>query len=220
MSKGVLNQRIAHLQMPDRLRHLPISAEGYPVPWFVAWIDGVPDFRIVDTDKLVRAAKYHKCMLCGEPLGRFKTFTIGPMCAVNRTSSEPPSHHDCASYAATACPFLTQPRMRRNEKDLPEQRREPAGIMLRRNPGVTLLWTCVSYKPFRDSDGGVLFRVGDPWNIEFMCQGRTATRAEILESMDSGLPSLMAEAEAEGPDAIAALKQRYSQVLLELVPPS
>ena len=111
------------------------------------------------------------------------------MCAVNRTSAEPPSHYDCAFYAAQACPFLTQPRMRRNEKDIPEDTREPAGIMLKRNPGVTLVWVTRHYKPFK-AEGGVLFRLGDPGRVEFYAEGRKATRSEIMASIDSGMPIL------------------------------
>jgi len=36
-----LNARVRDLDMPLAIRSLPISAEGYPVPWFVAWmVDG------------------------------------------------------------------------------------------------------------------------------------------------------------------------------------
>ena len=61
-----------------------------------------------------------KCWLCGQTLGKHMTFPIGPMCAITRTTAEPPSHLACAEYAVKACPFLSQPRMRRNERDLPE----------------------------------------------------------------------------------------------------
>src|SRR5690348_7959044 len=115
-----LNQRIKHLEMPARIRKLPISDEGYPVPAFVEWIDCKPDFRVINGQHFRRCVEFKRCWLCGEPLGKFMTFVIGPMCGINRVSSEPPCHHDCALYSVKACPFLSQPRMRRNEKDLPE----------------------------------------------------------------------------------------------------
>ena len=86
-----LNASIAHIPLPKRLRWAPISETGYPVPWFVDWIDGKPDFRVMDGRKYDRAIKHDLCWLCGQTLGRFKVFTAGPMCAVNRTSGEPPS---------------------------------------------------------------------------------------------------------------------------------
>src|SRR5262245_17927108 len=112
-----LNASIRDIPLPARMARLPISPAGYPVPWFVATIKGEPDFRVIGPDKIARAVRADLCWLCGQTLGRFKAFVGGPMCAVNRTSAEPPSHRECAEYAVRACPFLTRPRMRRNEKD-------------------------------------------------------------------------------------------------------
>jgi hypothetical protein len=83
-----LNSRIRSLEMPERIRHLPISAEGYPIPFFVPYFDGKPEFRGFDPDKMRICARLQRCWLCGEPLGKFMAFVIGPMCAVNRTSAE------------------------------------------------------------------------------------------------------------------------------------
>lgn len=211
-----LNQRIRHLEMPDRMRHLPISDEGYPIPYFVPYYSGKPEFRGFDPDKMRVCVRHQRCWLCGERLGRLVTFTIGPMCAVNRVSAEPPSHHDCARYAAEACPFLSQPRMRRNEKDMPEDSRPAAGIAIKRNPGVTLLWATRSYKPFK-ANGGVLFEVGPPQRVEFYAEGRTATHDEIMASIDSGMPILRGTAEQDGPEAVAELEQMCAKAM-ELVP--
>ncbi len=199
-----LNQSIANLRMPLRVSRLPISPKGFPVPWFVAFIDGEPDFRVIGPSKIIDAVNKQLCWICGGPLGSYKVFTIGPMCSVNRVSAEPPSHLECAQYAATACPFLTQPRMKRNEKDLPDLGAEPAGIMIKRNPGVTALWVTKSYKPFR-AGNGVLFKVGEPTNVFWFAEGRTATRAEVETSIMSGLPLLEAEAKKEGIQAIKEL---------------
>ena len=210
-----LNQRIADLEMPERMRRLPISDEGYPIPYFVPFIDGKPEFRGMDADKLGLCVHLKRCWLCGQPLGVHLTFPIGPMCAVNRNISEPPSHHDCALYGVRACPFLTQPRMRRNEKDKPEG--HIAGVGLQRNPGVTCLWTTRSYKVWRPRGGGALFAIGDPETVEYFAEGRPATRAEVLASMELGLPLLMKIAEQEGSDAVAELLQQYDKAL-KLIP--
>jgi hypothetical protein len=173
----------------------------------VAWLGGVPDFRCIGLGKLVKAIHQRCCWLCGEPLGVWQTYAIGPMCIVNRvtSTSEPPSHLDCAEYAARACLFLTKPGMRRNEKDLPEER-NVAGVMIPRNPGVVALWITRSSKPFNVSNG-VLFDLGEPERILWYCEGRTATRAEVEASVASGLPLLEAEADKDGPDAIKELSQ-------------
>ena len=57
--------------LPLRLRKLPLDPRGYPVPWFVAWVDGVPEFRAVDGRKFVQAVRAKLCWVCGEPLGRW-----------------------------------------------------------------------------------------------------------------------------------------------------
>jgi hypothetical protein len=211
-----LNQRLINLHkdfpLPERMTNLPISDDGYPVPWFVPYVDGKPEFRAMDPEKIGIAIRHKKCWLCGETLGKFMVFTIGPMCAVNRNSSEPPSHRDCAQYAVRACPFLSQPKMRRNEKDMPEG--DVAGIGIPRNPGVTLLWTTLSYKVYRASGGpGILIRVGDPVKWEYFREGRYAYHDEILESMKTGLPILMKEAVKEGPEAVAELDQQYRNAI-------
>lgn len=218
--RTTFNNRIVHIEVPERMRSFKLSSEGYPVPWFVPWCkdpDGqsYPEFRGFDPEKLSIAVRLKRCWLCGEPLGKFMTFVIGPMCAVNRISAEPPSHHSCGEYAVKACPFLTQPRMRRNEKDLPPSR-EGAGIMLRRNPGVTLLWTTLDYRLMRDR-GGVLFRVGQPEKLEWFAEGRVATRPEILDSIESGLPVLREIAQKEGAESITAL-DRMIDTAMKLVP--
>src|SRR5438128_452198 len=94
-----------HIEMPIRMRSLP-RWQSRPVPWFVAWFEGVPDFRIIQSGRIAQAVREKLCWVCGEPLGKYKTFVIGPMCAVNRVVSEPPSHHDRAAYSASMCPFL------------------------------------------------------------------------------------------------------------------
>jgi len=193
-------------ELPQRMRSLPVDARGYPVPWFVAWVDGQPDFRIADSQKIDLALRRGCCFVCGEPVGKYKTFVIGPMCAVNRTTSEPPCHKDCAVFSATACPFLRLPRAQRRDANIPQGIQDPAGFMIPRNPGVTLLWTTLSYKRMR-VDNGLLFRLGDPVEMQWYSQTRAATRAEILESIDSGMPILRQFAEQGGAGDVAATRE-------------
>lgn len=201
-------------QLPDRLRGLPVDERGYPVPWFVAWHDGKPEFRAMDATKFRRAILEKLCWVCGNHLGVYQTFVIGPMCGVNRVSSEPPSHLDCALWSARNCPFLSNANRKRREDDLINNETladKSAGMAIARNPGVTLLWTTRTYKPFSDGKGGVLIRIGDPESIQFYANGRTATRAEIVESIESGLPLLRQVAEADGPEAVGELAKMTQQ---------
>src|SRR3981189_2409882 len=115
-----LNASIRHIPMPDRFKKLPISDKGFPIPYFVGELDGRRDFRVIRPDAIAACFNKRLCWLCGEKLGQYLAFVIGPMCSVNRVSSEPPSHRECAEYAVRACPFLSRPKMRRNEEGLPE----------------------------------------------------------------------------------------------------
>jgi hypothetical protein len=205
--------------LPPRMKRLDLDHRGFPVPWFVAWIDGNPDFRAIDAPKLGRAVRENRCWVCGDVLGQHKAFVIGPMCAINRVISEPPSHRDCAIFSARACPFLSQPRMRRNEKGLPEDCVEAGGFHLKRNPGAVCVWITRSFRPFRPQHGndGILFNLGDPIECLWFANGREATRAEVLQSIDSGYPELMAVARKQGTAAVAAL-ERYRIEVMPLLP--
>jgi hypothetical protein len=141
------NRSVDVLSMPDRIRRLPVSPKGFPVPWFVTWFDGdkpcrdgegVPDFRVINPQKMTRAMNNNLCWVCGCAMTSVhRAFVIGPMCCINRIISEPPSMRDCAIWSARNCPFLARPRMVRNEKDMPPGLIEAAGVPLDRNPGAT-----------------------------------------------------------------------------------
>jgi hypothetical protein len=244
-----LHASLTKIPMPGRIARRPLDPRGFPVPWFVIWLDaqdqpcpagtGRPEFRVMDHNKLVLAVRDHRCWICGEKTGANVAFVIGPMCALNRISSEPPSHVDCAEYAAIACPFLALPKMRRREvglpddvvaskaeddAKLPEIMQVPGisgatvgGFAVTRNPGVALVWVvkATSWRRARDGRGGLLFDVGDPLRVSWWCEGRPATRAEVLHSIDTGLPFLeravASEAEHEQAAARVALQAAYDR---------
>jgi hypothetical protein len=133
-------------------------------------------------------------------------FVIGPMCAINRNTAEPPCHRECAEFSVQACPFLRFPNRKRDGDDMPEGR-APGGeeAMITHNPGVTCLWVTTSYKPYRAPNGDTLITVGAPVDVVWWAHGRAASRDEVLASINSGLPLLRGLAEREGKDAIAAL---------------
>jgi hypothetical protein len=210
------NAAIRDIAMPDRMKRLPLSATGFPVPWFVDFQNGVPDFRVIKRGAVADAYHLKKCWICGQPLGRVGAMTLGLMCAINRVVSEPASHRDCAVYAAQACPFLANPRMRRNEKDLPDQRIAPPGVHSPRNPGVVAIWLTRSYRPFKTPDGGALFTFDDPERVEWFCEGRAATRGEVTASIKASLPQLAALAKEEGVAAIDDLLQAVAALVPHL----
>jgi ferredoxin len=178
---------------PDRIAALPVDHRGFPIPWFVAWQDGKPVFPAMDPEKMAKAIKDSRCWVCGQPLGRYKVYVVGPMCIANRVSSEPPSHLDCARFAAENCPFLANPNMKRVPIEKYEGTTENvAGIMIPRNPGVTAVATCEGPLIWHRDGPGVLFDVAPIISVEWF---------------DSGLPILRDMAAQEGPAALAHLAE-------------
>jgi len=188
--------------LPARMARLPRDRHDRPIPWFVHRDeDGTPDFRVVRAAGIPEAIHFNWCWVCGQPRGRHAAFVVGPMCAVNRTSAEPPSHLECAVYSARACPFLATPSMVRRERGIDTlpggTHLPPAGRMIPRNPGVALVWSSRTWRLFGDGAGGTLVDLGDPTEVSWWAEGRPATRAEVTASIESGLPLLQAEAAKE-----------------------
>lgn len=193
-------------EMPASIAALPRDDRGYPVPWFVAWVDGKPEFRCADVAKLFGAINQKRCWVCGGELDpKQHVFVIGPMCVVNGTTAEPPCHAECAEFSAKACPFLSMPKAVRRDAGIPEGSTDPAGMAIRRNPGVTCLYFCRGYKIVK-APGGILFRLPGPSMVRWYAEGRKATRAEIMESIETGLPILRQVAEQDGKDSVRELE--------------
>jgi hypothetical protein len=134
------------------------------------------------------------------------------MCAVNRISAEPPSHKECAEFSAKACPFLIQQQVKRRDNDLPEGTRDMPGLAIKRQPGVALLWQTKDYRLIKVGHG-VLFKIGDPIETLWFREGRAATRDEVLESIDTGLPILRGAAEKDGGFAPLQLEEQIAKAM-------
>ena len=188
--------------MPLYITGLAIDKRGYPIPWFVPMLEGKPEFRGGDAQKLARAVKERRCWVCGHHRGVYVAFVVGPMCGVNRISSEPPSHLACARWSARNCPFLSNPRQVRREDEVSNNAKlaeESAGVAIARNPGIGLLWITRQFEIIQDpvKKGRYLFMMGEPENVEFWKEKRLATRAEVDTSVAGGLPNLEAIARGE-----------------------
>lgn len=96
--------------------------------------------------------------------------------------------------------------MVRREGGLPEEAKS-SGEMIRRNPGVSCLWTgrTPGSVPFKDGQGGILFRLNPATVISWWAEGRQATPEEVEQSVTSGLPLLYDMARQQGPDATLSL---------------
>jgi hypothetical protein len=199
------------------MRHLPLDKHARPIPWFVYTAsDGTPDHRVAREACIRDAIRFSFCWICGTPRGTWVTFPIGPMCGINHISAEPPSHKECALYSAQVCPFLTTPTMVRRPKGL-DGAPLPPGESELRNPGVILLWTTRTWTPF-NHDGGVLFQLGEPLEVQWLAQGRPATRAEVLHSIDTGMPRLIrSTVEQLGEEGLPGMESSRT-ALIDLAP--
>ncbi|MFJ1606955.1 hypothetical protein ACIOHS_26830 [Streptomyces sp. NPDC088253] len=197
----------AEVPVPPRLARMPRDRHRRIVPWFVGYVDGQPDHRVVRPGGITEAVRFNLCFLCGQRLGAYKAFVLGPMCTINLVSAEPPSHKDCAEYAARACPFLTHPHMQRRE-NLPDDTVAPDGEMNPRNPGVCAVWTT---RTWARKPGLQLFTVGEPTSVTWWREGRLATYSEALDALVSGHDVLKDEANKDPRPlhAAASLEDQY-----------
>jgi hypothetical protein len=100
--------------IPTIMQHLPFDERGYPIPYFVAIVNGKPDFRYQDPKKREAMIKHNKCFICGRTLyAKSFWFITGPLGLANRVGSDAPSHEDCARFSLAACPHLLYPKAER-----------------------------------------------------------------------------------------------------------
>lgn len=52
--------------IPSFLNHLKVNPKGYPIPFFVAYVNGKPDFRLLDPKKQYYCIHQKLCAICGE----------------------------------------------------------------------------------------------------------------------------------------------------------
>jgi hypothetical protein len=98
---------------------------------------------------------------------------------------------------------------------MPEDK-QVAGTMIERNPGCVALYETRQAERF-DAGNGWLIRLGKPDRVDWFAEGRQATRAEIMASIDSGYPLLLEAAAKDGQEAVEDLARLTFQAL-KLVP--
>jgi hypothetical protein len=201
------------IAVPSRLAARPRTASGLPIPWFVDAERNPVDFRLIRTDAVVQAWNHQLCWICGTRLGRFQCYVVGPVSVITRVHSEPPCHRECAIFAATACPFLSNPDMRRTPETLPEGAEAPPEGHMPGNPGVVAIWVAEAStisrgaEPAMDGDDKVLFSfTGELAEVLWFTRGRPATRPEVYAALEVRLPAMLSAAQAEGPKAVQQLK--------------
>lgn len=207
-----MSLRVGLPPLPKRMAALPLDSRGYPVPWFVKWFAGKPDFRIVDVLKFRAAIRFGKCWICGEATGARKSFVIGPISTLSRVTSEPGSHLTCAEYAVKVCPFLILPSAKRRGNNMPEGAREPPGVHDNRNAGIFAVWTTRRYGLIPMTAGRRLLELHEPLSVEWYSYGEPATRAQAAQAVDASLSVLYPRAKAESIDAVIRLESQYAAI--------
>jgi hypothetical protein len=195
---------------PGRVVPLRRNRQGFPIPFFVADQSSPnPDFRVAGRPQFRAAVRAARCWVCGNPRrGGVAAFVIGPMCAVNRVSADPPSHPECAEYSVKVCPFLSRPQMRRRAAGIKHTVNSMAGIPILRNPGVSVIWVCRQWQ-LTKIDNGWIFDLGEPSTVSWWMQGRPAQRVEVLVAFESGMPLLRKQCEnQQDRDDLAAAYQQ------------
>lgn len=183
--------------MPARVARLPMDVRGFPVPWFVSWRDQTPLFPVIDAAKLATAWTAERCWVCGEALGAWRGWIVGPMSAIEGATPEPPSHCECAAFALTACPHLASADARFSDVQAAPDQAAQSNISRVRS-AASAMWVTRGRgaAPFR-AGGGVLFRLEPPARLEWWAHRRPATGAEVRDAIAAGLPVLRSTAEAE-----------------------
>lgn len=198
--------------LPKRMTSLPLDSRGYPVPWFVAWPNGEPDFRVIDHEKIERAIHYELCWICGERLGRHQTFVFGPSGGIQRLTLEPPSHHECATWAAQNCPFCANPSARHRTHNMPDGGSKIDEHAILHNPGVFLCWTTDQYFITSYLTRHVVLSVGEPTRVEWYRRGKLATPEEALAALERAGEELKALKD-QGPPALKEKIERLREWL-------
>lgn len=200
-NKGIPQRRI---DVPARMAHLPTDPlhGDLPVPYFVGSVrdqSGVmrPDFRCVETGARERCDAGALCWICGLPLEREFACVTGPMCLINRISSEPVSHLECARYAVAACPFIATPGRKRRDKDYPPGVKPPPAPESHnpRNPGAALV-ILLNKRPRRGEND--LYHLRHINGVEFYREGARIYGRDCLPEFALGAFILAGQAAEEG----------------------
>lgn len=95
------------IEIPPFLSHLPVDPRGYPIPYFVPFTDGKPNFKYTDPEKQHQCFKNKQCGICGKKLLKNQFWFVGgPLSLKNKVSSDVHNHEQCARYALKVCPYL------------------------------------------------------------------------------------------------------------------
>jgi hypothetical protein len=179
--------------LPVRMRALPRDAAGQPIPYLLTQLATKAESPLGPDLALHAIYQQKRCWICGQQLGRYAAFMTDALTSVTRVCRTPPAHHDCAKHAAMV------------------------GLMQPRDLKVSLVWVTRTYDMQTTANGHV-FVVGDAEQTFWFTEGRTASRDEVMEAMQTGLPKLYAVAHEGGDAAVSGLDMRVARATRQFPP--
>lgn len=140
------------LDIPVFLSHLKVDQRGYPIPFFVSYIDGKPEFRYMDHVRQEMIIENKLCHICGKKLNKdYNYFISGPIGFKNKISSDAAMHRECAEFSLLACPHLHLQNAERRENDElgKEITNNADPILIKEKPQTLILARASKFKPVK-----------------------------------------------------------------------
>lgn len=156
------------IELPENIANLPKDSRGYPIPFFVAWVKGVPQFHLADPNKAVQCYKNRLCWVCGERLDQIVAFVGGPLSCDGGSFADAACHVECAEFSAKYCPHLATPNAKRRQSDIPAT--APTGFTTK-HPEKIGVYITTGYRMI-NTPGGFIFRAESALDIRWFREGQ------------------------------------------------
>lgn len=134
--------------IPEFLKHLKVNDKGYPIPYFVGYVAGKHDFRLLDARKQILCVDTKICAICGKKLFKGAYYFIsGPEGYKNKISTDPAMHRQCAEYSLNVCPHLHIEKTSRRQaglEDIPGK--EAQEVYMAPKPATIIMVKCDKFK--------------------------------------------------------------------------
>lgn len=93
------------MEMPDSIKMLE-QYKGFPITATTLIVDGKPNFKATDPEKVWEFKRDGKCSICGQSLNYWIAFMVTEEEAKTGLIYESPNHEACLRYAFKICPWL------------------------------------------------------------------------------------------------------------------
>lgn len=101
--------KIKTVKIPDLMKSLPVTSQGFPVPYVVLVDDNGTHFKINDRLKQIKCFTEKLCHICGNKVKRNEFWFVGGQQSAfhpHGVYNDGGMHYECASYALQVCPYL------------------------------------------------------------------------------------------------------------------